>query len=113
MPSIWEDPLPRVVFEGFAFGVPPVVARIGGMPEIVEHGVTGYVFEPDDAAALAKLLHGLIEQGLPAERLRAAGRKKSAAFSVDDVYRSHLANWQHAIAAQAAGVAPANQMEIS
>lgn len=113
VPSIWEDPLPRVVFEGFAFGVPPIVARIGGMPEIVEHGVTGYVFEPNDAAALAKLLQDLIDQGLPAERLRAACQKKGVNFSVDDVFRSHLANWQHAIAAQTTGVVPANQMEIS
>ena len=113
VPSVWEEPLSRVVFEGYTFGVPPLVARIGGMPEIVEDGVTGYVFEPNDAAALAKLFEDLVEQGLPAERLYAACRKKSSGFSIDDVFRAHMANWQHAIAAQAADVEPANQMEIS
>lgn len=113
VPSVWEDPLPRVVFEGFAFGVPPIVARIGGMPEIVEHGVTGYVFEPGDAAALAKLLQELIDQGLPAGRLRAACQNKSAGFSVEDVFRAHWTNWQHAIAAQSAGIMPTNQVETS
>lgn len=97
VPSIWEDPLPRVIFEGFAFGVPPIVARIGGMPEIVEHGSTGYVFEPNDPAALAGLLQDIIRQGLPAGRMRDACYRKSRGFSVEDVLRSHLSNWQSAI----------------
>ena len=97
VPSIWEDPLPRVIFEGFAFGVPPIVARIGGMPEIVDHGSTGYVFEPHDPAALVDLLQNIIRHGLPAQRMRDACYRKSRGFSVDDVLRSHLANWQSAI----------------
>jgi glycosyltransferase involved in cell wall biosynthesis len=105
VPSIWEEPLGRVIFEGFAFGVPAIVARIGGMPEIVEQDVTGYVFEPDDSAALVKLLRTLIAQGLPAERMRAACYEKSLGFGVDDVLRAHMSNWQGAIAQQAGNVA--------
>ena len=98
VPSIWEDPLPRVIFEGFAYGVPPMVSRIGGMPEIVEHGVTGYVFEPDNAPALTRLLSELVAQGLPAGRMRTACKEKSRGFSVDDVLRAHMSSWQDVIA---------------
>lgn len=98
VPSIWEDPLPRVIFEGFAFGVPPIVASIGGMPEIVDHGTTGYVFEPNDPAALAQLLQEIIRHGLPAGRMRDACYRKSRGFSTEDVLRSHMSNWQSAIA---------------
>lgn len=107
VPSIWEDPLPRVIFEAFAYGVPPIVARIGGMPEIVDHGVTGFVFEPNDPPALAALLHSLVDHGLPAGRMRDACVRKSRGFSVEDVLRSHLANWQSAIAG-AQGATPVN-----
>jgi glycosyltransferase involved in cell wall biosynthesis len=98
VPSIWEDPLPRVIFEGFAYGVPPMVSRIGGMPEIVEHGVTGYVFEPDNPRALTRLLGELVAQGLPSGRMGAACQEKSRGFSVDDVLRAHMSSWQDVIA---------------
>lgn len=113
VPSVWEEPLSRVIFEGCAFGVPAIVARIGGMPEIVEEGVTGYVFEPNDVAALAGQLRSVIDQGLPAQRMQEACRKKSMGFGVDEVFRAHLANWRHAIAQQSPGLTPANSVEIS
>jgi glycosyltransferase involved in cell wall biosynthesis len=113
VPSIWEEPLSRVIFEGCALGVPAIVARMGGMPEIVEEGITGYVFEPNDVAALVKQLQSLVEKGLPAERLRAACLRKSQDFSVDEVFRAHMSNWRHAIARQSPGVRPVDSMEIS
>jgi glycosyltransferase involved in cell wall biosynthesis len=36
VPSIWNDPLPRVVFESFSAGVPVVGSQIGGIPEMIE-----------------------------------------------------------------------------
>ena len=114
VPSIWEDPLPRVIFEAYAFGVPPIVARIGGMPEIVEHDVTGYVFRANDSPALTELLAGLIEKGFPARRLGAAAQARSQGFSVEDVLRAHMQDWQDAIAHRDAGVEQqADRVEIS
>jgi glycosyltransferase involved in cell wall biosynthesis len=89
------------------------VARIGGMPEIVEEGITGYVFEPNDVAALAGRLREIIEQGLPAQRMQEACRKKSMGFGVDEVFRAHMANWRHAIAQQSPGLAPVDSVKIS
>jgi len=113
VPSVWEDPLPRVIFEAFAFGVPPMVSRIGGMPEIVSHGETGYVFEPDDPRALTQLLGELIERGLPAQRLSIAGRARSQRFSVEDVFRSHMQSWTDAIASRSRPTPqPTDQLEV-
>lgn len=113
VPSVWEDPLPRVIFEAYAFGVPPVVSRIGGMPEIVAHGETGYVFEPNDPGALARLLRELIDQGLPAHRLGLAGRARSQRFSVEDVFRSHMQSWNDAIASRRPSLPQsADQLEV-
>lgn len=59
VPSRSYEVFPRVVVEAYAHGVPVVAARIGALPEIVEDGKTGLLFEPgssdDLRLALARL----------------------------------------------------------
>ncbi len=43
---------PTVIGESFAFGIPVVASRIGGIPELVEDGVNGLLITPNDVAAL-------------------------------------------------------------
>jgi len=53
VPSVWPEPFGRGVIEAAARGRPSLVARSGGLPGLVEDGVTGWVAEPevDDMAA--------------------------------------------------------------
>ncbi|MGH7992518.1 MAG: glycosyltransferase family 4 protein, partial [Limisphaerales bacterium] len=50
---------PNVLLEAMASGLPVVASKVGGVPEIVRHGQTGFLHEPDDlksfAATLAEL----------------------------------------------------------
>lgn len=55
-PSRWPEPFGLVALEAIFRGVPAVVPEFGGMAEIVEHGVTGLVFPPNDVATLSQCL---------------------------------------------------------
>lgn len=61
-PSSEFDPFPTVLLEAGRAGLPVLAARVGGVPEIVENQVTGWLFDQaawDDAAAR---LQGILEQ---------------------------------------------------
>jgi glycosyltransferase involved in cell wall biosynthesis len=69
LPSYTEG-LPNVVLEAFASSVPVVATAVGGTPEAVEDGVSGYLVPPGDASALA----GRIGEAISStERLREMG----------------------------------------
>jgi glycosyltransferase involved in cell wall biosynthesis len=55
VPSVYEDPLPRSLLEGMALAKPIVAFSVGGIPEIVEHGVHGALAgKPPDTGAMAR-----------------------------------------------------------
>jgi glycosyltransferase involved in cell wall biosynthesis len=54
IPSECYDNAPMSVYESFALGKPVVGSRIGGIPELIEHGENGLLFEPGDADGLAE-----------------------------------------------------------
>ncbi len=60
VPSLWYENTPFVVLEAFEAGVPVIASELGGISEIVEEGVNGYLFPPGDAAALAQVLRACI-----------------------------------------------------
>lgn len=62
VPSLWFENAPLVIHEALATRTPLLVARIGGMAELVDEGRTGYLFEVGDAADLARSLTNLVER---------------------------------------------------
>jgi glycosyltransferase involved in cell wall biosynthesis len=61
VPSRWAENSPNSILEAQAVQVPVVGARIGGIPELVEHRVNGLLFQPDDSTDLAAQLQTLID----------------------------------------------------
>lgn len=68
--STLPDPLPTVLIEAMAMGRPVVAVAAGGVPEIVEEGVTGLTVPPRDTAAMASAIAALLSDP---ERARAMG----------------------------------------
>jgi glycosyltransferase involved in cell wall biosynthesis len=61
MSSLFEG-LPLVLIEAHAAGLPIVATRVGGNPEVVRDGITGYLCEPDNSRALAQAMRRLRAQ---------------------------------------------------
>ncbi|WP_425463596.1 glycosyltransferase family 4 protein [Micromonospora olivasterospora] len=74
VPSIYE-PFGMVALEGAAAGAPLAVAATGGLAEIVEPGVTGMTFAPQDPDGLAEAVHALLSD---TDRARALARRARA-----------------------------------
>lgn len=53
VPSEWYENCPMVILEAMALGKPVLATRLGGIPDLVEDGVNGYLFEPGNAEELA------------------------------------------------------------
>lgn len=66
VPSEWYENNPMTIIEGYAAGVPVIGANIGGIPEIIEEGRTGYLFTSADAADLKRAVKAA--DSLPAGR---------------------------------------------
>jgi glycosyltransferase involved in cell wall biosynthesis len=69
---------PLSVIEAMAAGVPVVATSVGGVPEVVEDGVTGIVTTPGRADELARGLAALLADGRAAAQMGAAGRSRAA-----------------------------------
>lgn len=76
VPSCFGDPFPTVAMEAGVYGLPVVASRIGGLPEIVEDGVTGWLVAANSPAQLADRLEWLIRHRDTAQEMGQAGREK-------------------------------------
>jgi starch synthase len=64
-----------VALEAMASGTPVIASRIGGLPEIVEDGVTGYLVRPGDVASLRERIADVLGDPAVAARLGLNARR--------------------------------------
>lgn len=86
LPSRWEG-FPIVLLEAQASGLPVVATAVGGVPELVSDGETGFLVPPDDPDALADRLDTVSTMN-PEERaeMGAAGRERVVCeFSIEAI----------------------------
>ena len=84
MPSRFVEPFGLVAVETALMSRPIVATRIGGIPEIVDDGETGYLVPADDPAALAYKIKALIADPARAERMGFLARERALKrFSID------------------------------
>ena len=85
VPSVWADPCPTVALEAMANGRPVIASASGGLPEIVEDGVTGLLVAPGDPVALRAAITRLLDDPALREGMGARGRERVTRFSTETV----------------------------
>lgn len=82
----------RVAAEGLAMRTPVIASRIGGLPEIIQHGQTGFLFEPSNPVALTNAICHVLDHPENTRTIVEAGYAHfQNAFSV----ATHLQNIQN------------------
>jgi glycosyltransferase involved in cell wall biosynthesis len=79
----------RVLLEAMAAGKPRVGANVGGIPTVIEHGVDGFLFPPEDVDQLVGFLDRLMGDPALRHSLGRAGQARVAReFSLDRYFRN-------------------------
>ena len=93
-----SETFPYAITEGARVGLPTVASRVGGIPYLIEHGVTGLLFEAGDGEELARCISALAADRELRERLgERLHQRAKAEFSLEstlerqlDIYRTIL-----------------------
>jgi len=65
IPSIWPENFPTVCLEAMSIGRPVIGTRVGGIPEIIDDKVNGYIVEPKNSGQIAeKVIKLLLDKNL-------------------------------------------------
>ncbi|MEO6034880.1 MAG: glycosyltransferase family 4 protein [Verrucomicrobiota bacterium] len=90
LPSL-EDNCPMVVLEAMAAGVPVLAAKVGGVPDLIEDGITGWFCDPLDAVTIATGVAKILDDPAKNEEItRNAKLSASKRFHPAVVAEEHL-----------------------
>jgi glycosyltransferase involved in cell wall biosynthesis len=95
IPSLWNEPFGRTAIESLAHGIPVIASNRGGLPEIIEDGVTGMIIDPHEPGSLARAMSRFSAEPELAGRLGRNGAQRLSPFSEDsaiDTYGSLYAD---------------------
>jgi glycosyltransferase involved in cell wall biosynthesis len=91
MPN-WDEPFGMVFVEAMLSGLPVITLKRGSMPELVEHGVTGWVCEDEDEVEKT-IRDNLVDQISPA-----LCRRKAENFSAENMVAGYLKLFEEEVA---------------
>lgn len=99
VPSECYENGPLAALEAFACGLPVIASNLGSMAETVSHERTGLLFNPGDAADLARKVKWAFEHPEPVEAMRLAARREfEEKYTADRNYEMLISIYETAIA---------------
>jgi len=90
VPSVWFEVFGIVCAEAMGHRLPVIASRIGGLPEVLDDGVTGLLFEPGSSEELAEKIELVWNDDALCQRLGDAGRKRAVGQFSTEIYYERL-----------------------
>lgn len=91
------DTFPNTVLESLACGTPVIATAVGGIPEQIDHGVTGFTVAPNDSSGMAERIHLLLTDTVLRQRLSIqASQTACRRFDLNRQVNDYL-NWYYEI----------------
>lgn len=83
VPSVWVETFGIVILEAMSAGRPVIGTNVGGIPEIIDDEVNGFLVEPQNPEQIAEKVIKLFLDGKLLKELGRSARKKAEEFSVE------------------------------
>ena len=83
MPSVWEETFGLVGIEAMSVGRPVIASRVGGIPEWLDDGKTGFLVDPGNPDQIAEKVIKLFSNRKLLEQMGKNARKKAEQFSIE------------------------------
>lgn len=91
VPSLWNEPLGRVVIEAYTYGVPVIGSNRGGITEIISNGRTGFLFSVEKENSLVNIINSLpLSNSNSYDSLSKNAKIFSEKFSQQNVFNAYL-----------------------
>jgi glycosyltransferase involved in cell wall biosynthesis len=98
IPSLWYEGLPKIFVEALSKGTPVIGSNLGAMAELIDHGRTGMLFPPGDAAGLGTAINELCRKSATLGSMRLAARQEfERKFTAEANYKILMAAYRRAL----------------
>jgi glycosyltransferase involved in cell wall biosynthesis len=85
LPCNWFENFPRSILESFFYGKPSIASKVGGIPEMIDNGKNGFIFEAGQANKLSELIKAMYsDKELSAKMGENARIKADREYNADD-----------------------------
>lgn len=92
LPSLWNEGCPTSILEAMAHSLPVVAFAIDGIPELIRHGVSGFLVSPGNYAEMGRVIAELLARPDLSVRLGQAARAEVAShFGIERSANMHTA----------------------
>ena len=83
IPSLWPENFPTVCNEAMSAGRPVIGTNVGGIQEIIDDGVNGYLVDPHSSEQIAEKVIKLFSEEVLLKEFGKNARKKAEEFGID------------------------------
>lgn len=87
-----QETLPVSILESFSVGTPVIATNVGGIPEMIEDGINGFLFEPDNLEQLVNILEKIYAKE---NKINYNTLSRNALHTAHEKYSSEIAAGQH------------------